>query len=197
MANEMNTISFSLYENKLINPLEGQSFVARVKPRGKVTMENLVDMITMRNSTVTKQEVAAVLDLLNEVIKYSVQNGYNVVTDIFSTSVSIKGVFTSMTDEYDPARHSICVNVRPGTDLKNFLDKNINPVKSETRLPVPALYSIYDYVTDETNGRVTPGNTAALNGNNLQFDPEAVGQGLYASRSCWRASVAPIPTESR
>lgn len=80
MATSINTIAYSLYRNHLTKGGGGDNYIARVNVKGYVGLEALTEMITERNSTVTKQEVYAVLDLLGEVVKSSIEMGFNVNT---------------------------------------------------------------------------------------------------------------------
>ena len=179
MASTINLIGYSLHENKLNSPSEDKNFFARVNSKGRVNEKDLVNMIVKRNSTVTKQEVTAVLDLLTEVVKSSIQMGYNVHTELFSTSLSVRGVFKSMTDEYDLDRHRVVLNVRPSKDLKTFIKSGISLEKEDTKLPSPTIFSFYDYASDSIDSIVTPGNTASIDGTNLNFDSDNEEHGLY------------------
>ena len=81
MASKINVIGYSLLENKL-RPAEGKKFFrAQINAKGRVNQEHLINMIVKRNSTVTRPEVTAVLDLLQEVVEESMQNGFNIHTN--------------------------------------------------------------------------------------------------------------------
>lgn len=179
MATAMKTISYSLYENYLNSNSDDKNYIAKVNAKGHVEEEQLTEMITERNSTVTKQEVNAVLDLLSEVVKSSIEMGYNVNTRIFKTSLSIRGTFDSMTDEFDDERHNLMINVKPAITFRNKVGQSLSIEKTGTRLPVPVLFSLYDYASDTSNFMVTPGNTVSLNGENLQVNGEVAEEGIF------------------
>lgn len=180
MAATLNTIGYALYENRLKGRgTETRNYYARVLPRGRVGEDDLVRMITERNSTVTRQEVTAVLDLLYEVVKTSLRMGCSVSTRLFHTSLSIHGVFDTMSDGYDPARHALMLKVTPAKSLKDYVAAFSGLEKDTATLPTPTLFSLYDYASGERDVLVTPGNTASLVGVNLAFDAEADGQGVY------------------
>ncbi len=87
------TLGYSLYENKLQDDEGGKKFYARINSRGRMTESEIIKLMTERNSTVTCQEVTAVLDLLNEVVKSCLQMGFNVHTRLFKASLTVKGAF--------------------------------------------------------------------------------------------------------
>ena len=179
MATDFKTIGYSLYENKLTDPEQGKSYWGRIKSKGRVEQSDLVNMITERNSTVTRQEVTAVLDLLEVVIKTSIQMGYNVHTGIFSTRLSMKGVFDSSLDEFDKDRHKVVLRIKASSELKDFVNKNVVIEKTKTVLPTASVSRLYDYASDTFDSIITPGHTIDLNGEDFQIDPEDERQGVF------------------
>lgn len=62
MAASLNSIGYALYENRLKSQgSDTKTYYARILPRGRVDEDTLAEMITQRNSTVTRQEVPAAL----------------------------------------------------------------------------------------------------------------------------------------
>lgn len=179
MADTVKTVGYSLYENYLRSEEDVISFYARVHARGRITQKDLIDMIVKRNTTVTKQEVAAVLEHLEEVVMDNLQMGFRVQTGLFTISVGVRGSFDAMEDEFDPERHKTVINVRTSPGLKKLARAGLAVEKMGPTLPQPSLFSIFDYDSKTTNFQVTPGNVASLTGNNFQIDPEDENQGIY------------------
>ncbi len=125
MANTAKTTGYALYENFMRGEEEDTSFYAKVKSRGLVTREDLISMIVDRNTTVTRQEIASVLEHLEEVVTSSLKMGFTVQTGLFNVKVSIRGSFDSMEDEYDPSRHRVVINVRTSQSLKKLASEGV------------------------------------------------------------------------
>ncbi|MBN1646777.1 MAG: DUF4469 domain-containing protein [Spirochaetales bacterium] len=173
------TLGYSLYRNNLTNGAEEGTWYGKINSRGKVTEDGLIrDMLRM-NSTVTRQEVKAVLDLLFEALKTRVSEGYNVYTRIFRTFLSMQGVFNDAKDEFDPNRHQIRLHVKESADLKNFIKKDLLLEKSVADERAPRIMSLYDFASDSTNDRLTAGNVATISGKNLFFDADDENQGVF------------------
>lgn len=172
------TLGYSLYRNNLAAD-DGAKFYARVSKKGKVTEKELIDSMIRMNSTVTRQEVGAVLDLLFEAIKDKVQEGYNVHTRIFKTSLSIKGGFEDTDDEFDSDRHKVRIHVRESALLKKFIDKELSLEKSVADERSPRIMSIYDFASDTNSRTITAGNVATIKGKNLYFDTQDERQGVF------------------
>ncbi|MBN1646423.1 MAG: DUF4469 domain-containing protein [Spirochaetales bacterium] len=178
MATNIKSVAYFLYENKLCDDTE-KVFSAKVRSRGTVERKDLVDMIHERNTTVTRQEVAAVLEHLEEVVLSSIRMGYNVHTGIFNTSLSIRGLFSDMGDEFDAERHRLLLNVRPTRRVRKFVSEDLALEKTKPTRPVPLLFSLYDYASDSSDRLLTPGHVIDLTGSDFQFAPEDEAQGVY------------------
>ncbi|MBN1647625.1 MAG: DUF4469 domain-containing protein [Spirochaetales bacterium] len=180
MATNIKTVAYSLYENKLQDPAEtGKVFCGRIRAKGTVEQKDLVDMIHERNTTVTREEVTSVLNHLEEVVKSSIRMGYNVHTGIFNIRLSMKGVFESMSDEYDANRHRVMLNVNPNGELKDFVESSIVLEKTKPTQPTPLLFNVYDFGSDSSDGMLTPGHVIELTGSEFQLDLENGEQGVY------------------
>ena len=49
----------------------------------------------------------------------------------FTLSPGLRGTFASLEDEFDPARHTLVLSMRPGKELKKALSA-VKPVKART-----------------------------------------------------------------
>lgn len=175
----MEAINYSLYENKLNTNDEGKSYLARINSKGYVDEEKLTQMICEKNSTVTKQEVQAVLDLLGEVVKSTIEMGFNVNTKIFKTSLSIRGNFDTTDDEFDEDRHDLVVHVKPTEMFKKKVRRNLSIEKTDMTIPSPAALRLNDYHSNTVNSVITPGHTACFTGQKLQINSEIPEEGIF------------------
>jgi hypothetical protein len=179
MADTVKTVGYALYENFMRTEEEGSSYYARVNSRGRVTKNDLIDMIVDRNTTVTRQEVASVLEHLEEVVINNLKMGFTVQTGLFTVKVGIRGSFDSLDDEFEPSRHRTVINVRTAPPLKKLAAVGLSLEKGESTLPNPSAIKLFDYNSKTTNLRVTPGSVASLSGSKLLLDPEDENQGIF------------------
>jgi hypothetical protein len=179
MADTVKTIGYSLYENFMRNEEDGLSYYAKVKSRGFVTRNDIIDMIVERNTTVTRQEIASVLEHLEEVVKSNLKMGFTVQTGLFTVSVGIRGSFDALDDEFDPLRHKAVINVRTSPSLKKLAATGLTLEKGKPTLPNPSVIKLFDYKTRTTNLRLTPGSVASVSGSKLRIDTEDENQGIF------------------
>ena len=104
------TIRYSLKENKLPVP-NAPAYVAQVRGYKMVTHEQLVNLMAKANTTVSRQDIIVVLDLLESAVKEQLLNGNNVVTNLFAARVSIQGGFEARNAEYENGVHKVKVNL--------------------------------------------------------------------------------------
>lgn len=162
------TLGYSLYRNNLLEEEGVKRFYARINSRGRMTEKELIKMIVERNSTVTRSEVTAVLDLLNEVTKSCLQMGFNVHTRLFKASLSVKGTFEDSYDEFDNDRHTVMLRVKGSNDLREFISRDLTMEKERSRKLVPETTNFFDFASDTTDFQVTPGNVASIKGNDMR-----------------------------
>ncbi len=177
MADMNSLIRYSLRENTL----EGRSaapFTARVHRNGTITQDQLINLMADRNTTVSRQDILVVLDLLRDVVLKQVLMGQRVVTDIFKVSAGIRGGFDSAEDEYDPGRHDVRVNTCAAATFRKQVAFFARTSKVRSEVPAPVLDKVTDFRTD-AEGTATPGATAELKGIRLGWDEEAPEQGLW------------------
>ncbi|MBN1649551.1 MAG: DUF4469 domain-containing protein [Spirochaetales bacterium] len=173
------TLGYALYRNNLKGDGSDQRYYARINSRGMVKEKELIDAVVGKNSTVTREEVGAVLGLLAEVIREKIQGGFNVNTRIFKTNLSMHGVFEDDDDEYEKERHQVRLNFRESSEMKTFIDKELSLEKYTSDERNPRIISIYDVASNTKNQTLTPGNVAVIRGKNLSVDAQDEQQGVF------------------
>ncbi len=74
----MSGIKYELHENHL--PVVGKQHTARVRPTGLATLDDIVDLIVGRGSTVARSDILSVLDDFAATIENLLVLGMSVVT---------------------------------------------------------------------------------------------------------------------
>jgi len=106
------SINYVLHENNLTS--DPDDYMALVQPVGTAELEDVIERIVAQGSTVTRADIVSVLEDYHTAIENLVLEGVNVNTPGANYRVSIKGVFTGLTDGFDPNRHQVRAIVSAG-----------------------------------------------------------------------------------
>lgn len=142
------------------------------------TQDEIIDLMMKRGTTLTKADVSAVLQVYSEVVSELTADGSAVNTPLFSTSLSISGVFATAADSFDKARHAISVNASAGTLLREAA-KKIKPEKTEAGATGPYITEAQDVVSGTVNSTLTAGGILRLTGSRLKFGASDAEQGVF------------------
>lgn len=112
MGNQI--LEYDIIENTLTG---GKTFRGIIHHQRVLNNESLIREIVRRNSTVTRQEALAVIDLYEELIKEHLAAGNTITTGLFRADISMTGKFDSMEDKIDYKRHKARVVIRPAVKL--------------------------------------------------------------------------------
>jgi hypothetical protein len=86
-------------------------------------------------------------------------------TELFRTSISIKGTFNGPEDGFDPGRHTIRLTMRPGSLLKASTGKL--KIKRQNPCIRTFINSVSDIKTGSVNDKLSPGRNLRINGQRL------------------------------
>jgi len=171
------SINYVLHENNLTS--DPDDYMALVQPVGTAELEDVIERIVAQGSTVTRADIVSVLEDYHTAIENLVLEGVNVNTPGANYRVSIKGVFTGLTDGFDPNRHQVRAVVSAGRRFRKAVQSRAQAVKDETLVPRPNPAEFTDINTGERNSVLTPGGMAQVTGHRLKFDPADAAQGVY------------------
>ncbi|MFV0378741.1 MAG: DNA-binding domain-containing protein [Mangrovibacterium sp.] len=169
-------LHFALFENHLTP--DPTDFMAVVQNLPSKTQDDVMNLMVSRGSTVTKAEALAVFEEYALAIELLVRDGNSVNTPLFNLSPSIKGVFHSETENFNPAIHTVRLNITPGTRLRQMA-QNVSVSRVHGASPQPDPLYLDDLGSGTRNDTLTPGNIAQLKGSRLKFDPADVLQGIF------------------
>lgn len=177
MTNILHRIKAYLYRNVFTE--DSNEYLARVRT------ERSLDVKTICHSAVTRGGVNitapamqyAVEQFLKE-MEYQLCNGYSVNTGSFTATPSVKGVFHSPNEDFDPQKHTLSFRFNQGESLRRRLPA------VEVEIVGVADTGIYiERVIDPESGSVnkwiTPCYSIRINGKKLKLAGDHPEVGVY------------------
>ena len=169
-------LKYALRENLLTAAPD--DFMAQVQDVRSYTIDEIIDLMMEKGSTLTKADVKAVLQIYGEVVSTIIKDGSSVNTPLMNTSLSISGVFNGANDTFDKKRHTVNLNITAGTALKAALGK-IKCEKTGTTSTDPYISEVKDIVSGAVNAELTKGGVVQVTGSRLKFDAKDAAQGIF------------------
>ncbi len=153
-------------------------FMAQVQDVRSYTLDEIIDLMMQKGSTLTRADVAAVLQIYGEVCASIIADGSALNTPLMNTSLSISGVFNGANDAFDKKRHTVNLNISAGTLLRSVLPK-VKCEKTGTASTDPYINEVKDVVSGTINTTLTKGGVVQLTGSRLKFDQKDTAQGIF------------------
>ncbi len=170
------TLKYGLADNGLTPDQEDQRAVMYVD-EVKI-LDELVDEMIGRGSTVTKAEALSVMEEYYDAMTKFLGEGYTITTPAYSITPRIRGVFKDKKERYDPNKHRLYLSVKPRARLKEAL-RHIKLEYRKSNGQQPLLEELTDLMSESTNEQLTPGGIAHLNGELLKFEGADPQQGIF------------------
>ncbi|KAA6344131.1 hypothetical protein EZS27_008213 [termite gut metagenome] len=167
-------LNYSLHENLLTERTD--DYAAQTHASAVYTREQFIDLMLQRGTLVTKTDIVAVLNNIEETARYIIENGGQLNLPLFNTSFSISGVFDGILDTFDPNRHKLHVTIHNGTLLRDA-EKAVKLAKVNAPAPQPQILEVKDSVSGQVDTILTAGGAVEIDGINIKIvgDNEAVG----------------------
>ena len=169
-------LKYTLRENLLTAAPD--DFMAQVQDVRSYTLDEIIDAMMQKGSTLTRADVAAVLQIYGEVCASLIADGCALNTPLMNTALSISGVFNGANDAFDKKRHAVNLNMTAGTALKAALGK-IKCEKTGTTSTDPYINEVKDVVSGKVNEVLTKGGVVQITGSRLKFDQKDTAQGIF------------------
>ena len=169
-------LKYSLRENLLTAAPD--DFMAQVQDVRSYTLDEIIDLMMQKGSTLTRADVSAVLQIYGEVCASIIADGAALNTPLMNTALSISGVFNGASDSFDKKRHAVNLNMTAGTLLRSALSK-IKCEKTGTASTDPYISEVKDVVSDTVNTLLTKGAVVQITGSRLKFDAKDAAQGIF------------------
>ena len=165
--NDMGKISYYLRKNPLPT-MEGTQYMARIDQNKTLRQNDIIRLMLGKNTTVTRQDIIVVLDLLKETVKEQILMGNPVIMELFKARLGIKGVFDSTTDEFDQARHQPCLNFSATGEFRKDLLNSAVFEKTRRLFRKPVIEQLYNYETRAMGTEFAAGSVIGLIGSWLR-----------------------------
>ena len=169
-------LKYTLVENFLTE--RPDDYMAQTVATRTYTRDDVIDRMLQRGTLVTRTDIVAVLNNLEETVEEITDEGGTVNLPLFNTSFSVSGVFEGPMDTFDPNRHKLNVNVTKGTRMRNA-EKRTKLKKTDAVTPLPNIMEVRDFVSDTVNDLLTPGGVLQLWGSNIKLAGEHPDVGLW------------------
>ena len=169
-------LKYSLREN-LLTPAP-DDYMAQAADVRSYTLDEIIDLMMEKGTTLTRADVAATLQVYGEVCSSLIKDGSAVNTPLMNTSMSISGVFDGANDSFDKKRHTVNLNITAGTLLRDAVTK-VKCEKTEGVSTDPYITEVTDIVTGTVNTTQTKGGVVQLVGSRLKFDAKDTAQGIF------------------
>ena len=187
-------LKYCLREN-LLTPAP-DDYMAQAADVRSYTLDEIIDLMMEKGTTLTRADVAATLQVYGEVVSAIIKDGSAVNTPLMNTSMSISGVFDGANDSFDKKRHTVNLNITAGILLRDVLPK-IKCEKTEGASTDPYITEVTDIVTGTVNTTLTKGGVVQLVGSRLKFDAKDAAQGIFFVPETGEAVRAAVIAENK
>ena len=114
-------LKYSLREN-LLTPAP-DDYMAQAADVRSYTLDEIIDLMMDKGTTLTRADVAATLQVYGEVCSSLIKDGAALNTPLMNTALSISGVFNGVNDIFDKKRHTVNLNITAGILLRDVRPK--------------------------------------------------------------------------
>ena len=187
-------LKYCLREN-LLTPAP-DDYMAQAADVRSYTLDEIIDLMMEKGTTLTRADVAATLQVYGEVVSAIIKDGSAVNTPLMNTSMSISGVFDGANDSFDKKRHTVNLNITAGTLLRDAVTK-VKCEKTEGVSTDPYITEVTDIVTGTANTTLTKGGVVQLVGARLKFDAKDTAQGIFFVPETGEAVRAAVIAENK
>ncbi len=154
-----------------------RSFRAVPKHERSLGTEDLIDRMLDRGTSVTKVDIKAVFELLNQVLTQELLQGNRIQTPLFSAQLRIEGSFDEHTEHFDPRKHHVHVSLIASPALVHQI-KEIRPQRCKNT-GQHALIQMCTNLSRNLIHQAQPGDILEIKGQYFYLNDSDQEQGLY------------------
>ena len=188
-------LKYCLREN-LLTPAP-DDYMAQAADVRSYTLDEIIDLMMDKGTTITRADVAATLQVYGEVCASLIKDGSALNTPLFNTALTIAGVFNGANDAFDKKRHTVNLNMTAGTLLRDAVTK-VKCEKTESAGTDPYITEVTDVVSGKVNEvLLTKGGVVQLVGARLKFDAKDAAQGIFFVPETGEAVRATVIAENK
>jgi hypothetical protein len=173
----LHTIKAWLYENLLTD--DQNDYTARVSAERTLSVRDICESAAERGGAdINAAAMEHAVALFHKEMAYRLCDGFSVNTGWYNASAHVKGVFTSPTEAFDPAKHTVAVEFRQGVELRKELGLVGVDIlgKAESGFLIA---EVVDLRTGSVNDLLTPGRNARISGGKLKVEGDDPSCGVY------------------
>jgi hypothetical protein len=189
----LHTIKAWLYDNLLTeNP---NDLSARVSAERTLNVRDICESAVERGGAdISADAMEHAVNLFHKEMGYRLCDGFAVNTGWYIAYIHIKGVFKSVTEAFDRAKHTIGVDFRQGVELL----KELALVKVEILGKAESgffIAEVEDLRTHSVNDLLTPGRNLRISGAKLKIEGDDPPCGVYFVNEADGARVKVDPAD--
>ena len=176
--NILHTIKAYLYDNLLTeNP---NDFAARVSSERSLSIGDICKSATKRGGAdVSAESMKHAVELFLKEMSYQLCDGYSVNTGYFTASPSIRGVFDSPTENFNPQKHSILFQFNQGELLRNELSTITVEILGVAESGA-FIGQVLDVKSGSVNDLLTPNRNLKIGGSKIKIAGDGTNEtGVY------------------
>ncbi|SHK17023.1 protein of unknown function [Reichenbachiella agariperforans] len=173
----MSSLNYSLYENKLTKDVDND-YIARPVNNVIRDRQALIDVITGPGSILKPTETTASIDAYWNTIIGFIEKGENYRDDFITVKFEMGGVYITLDDRFDRDRHSLVVNLVPGSALSKAAAA-VRPTYKKTQEVAPNIETVYDWASDSTNELLSSEGIVEISGEDLKLYGTHDEEGIF------------------
>jgi hypothetical protein len=170
-------LDMTLSENPLTE--DENDYVARVIADRTVGVHEICQSSEERGGAdISALAMEHAVGLFHKEMVYRLCDGFSVNTGCYIASVHVKGVFNSLTEGFDPEKHTVTVEFRQGAELrKELANVKVNILgKADSGFFIA---EVIDLRTGSVNDLLTPGRNLRIMGGKLKVEGNDPSCGVY------------------
>lgn len=172
----MSTLKYDLFLNELTRD-DPDDYVGRLLDVPTFTQDDLIAIITREGTTFTEEEARGVLSALEKAAVELSQRG-NITTPLFSTTLSMKGVFHSNDEPFTPGKHRIGVKLQAGSSL-DTAGQQVRVERVITEGQKPILVHLTDMDSGQKTDTLVADHIVQIKGKTMKILLDDTRQGVF------------------
>ena len=182
-----------LYDNVLTeNP---NDFMLRIASEASLGVDDISQSAVKRGGAdISASAMTHAVNLWLKEMSYRLCDGFSVNTGWFTASVSVRGVFDSPAEKFNPAKHTILFDFQQGYLLRKELTAVEVQILGVADAAL-AIIQVTDVKTGSVNDLLTPNRNLRISGNKLKIAGDSPANGVCFINRETAERIAIDPTD--
>ena len=175
---DFHRIKAFLYDNALTAD-NINDFIARVSSERSLSVGDICQSATTRGGAdISQAAMEHVVNLWLKELAYRMCDGFSVNTGWFTASASIRGVFDSPNEKFNPAKHTVVFDFHQGAQLRKELE-NVTVEIMGVADSSASIAQVIDVKTGSVNDLLTPNRNLRISGSRMKIAGDNPANGIY------------------